>query len=261
MKRIIIFIYGIVGYLSFVVATLYAMGFLNNVVVPTGIEKGVLRPFPVALAIDVGLIALFGLAHSVMARGRFKAWWTRIIPSEAERSTYVLQSGLLLLLIFWFWQPMPTLIWSVESGYGRYALQAIHWLGWIIAILATFLINHFELTGLQHVYQNLRDTKPASARFVNPFLYKVVRHPLQLGLFIAFWATPQLSVGHFIFATTMTVYILIGLYFEERDLQKQFGAEYAAYQRTTPKLLPDPFKNGRWRNNLAQATEIKHEAK
>ncbi len=242
MKRIIIFIYGIVGYLSFVAATLYAMGFLNNVVVPTGIEKGVLRPFPVALATDVGLIALFGLAHSIMARKRFKAWWTRIIPSEAERSTYVLQSGLLLLLIFWFWQPMPTLIWSVESGYGRYALQAIHWLGWIIAILATFLINHFELTGLQHVFYNLRGTGPAPARFVTPFLYKMVRHPLQLGLLIAFWVTPDMSVGRLIFAATMHVYILIGLYFEERSLQQQFGAAYAAYQQATPKLMPHPFK-------------------
>ncbi len=241
MKRIIIFIYGIVGYFSFVIATLYAIGFLNNTVVPTGIEKGIVRPFAVALVIDVGLIALFGLAHSVMARERFKAWWTRIIPSEAERSTYVLQSSLLLLLIFWFWQPIPTLIWSVEGGYGRYALQAIHGLGWIIAILATFLINHFELTGLQHVFYNLRGTGSASARFVMPFLYKMVRHPLQLGLLIAFWVTPEMSVGRLIFAATMHVYILIGLYFEERSLQHQFGAAYEAYQQTTPKLLPHPF--------------------
>ena len=261
MKRIIIFIYGIVGYLSFVIATLYAIGFLNNIVVPTGVEKGALRPFLVALIIDVGLIALFGLAHSVMARGRFKAWWTRIIPQAAERSTYVLQSSLLLLLIFWFWQPIPTMVWSVDGGYGRFALQAIQGLGWVIAILATFLINHFELTGLQHVFHNLRHTKPGSARFVNPFLYKVVRHPLQLGLLIAFWVTPELSVGHFIFAATMTVYILIGLYFEERDLQKLFGAEYVVYQRTTPKLLPHPFKHGMQRNHAAQVTEIRHEAK
>ena len=261
MKRIIIFIYGTVCYLSFVIATLYAMGFLNNAVVPTGIEKGIIRPFPVALMIDVGLIVLFGLPHSVMARGWFKAWWTRIIPQEAERSTYVLQSSLLLLLIFWLWQPIPTMIWSVEGGYGRYVLQAIHGLGWIIAILATFLINHFELTGLKHVFHNLRGTESASSRFVTPFLYKLVRHPLQLGLLIAFWATPEMSVGHFIFAATMTVYILIGLHFEEQDLQKQFGPEYVAYQRTTPKLLPHPFKNKPWRNGAPQATEIKHEAK
>ena len=242
MKRIIIFIYGLIGYLSFVIATLYAMGFLNNIIVPTGIEKGVLRPFPIALAIDVGLIALFGVAHSVMARERFKAWWTRIIPPEAERSTYVLQSGVLLLLIFWFWQPIPTMLWSVESEYGRYALHAIHWLGWTIAVLATFLINHFELTGLQHVFHNLRDTGAAPARFVTPFLYRVVRHPLQLGLLIAFWVTPEMSVGRFIFAATMHIYILIGLYFEGRSLRQQFGAAYVAYQRATPKLIPHPFK-------------------
>jgi len=241
MKRIIIFIYGIVCYLLFVIATLYAIGFLNNMIVPTGVEKGITRPFLVALVIDVGLIALFGLAHSVMARGRFKAWWTRIIPSEAERSTYILQSSLLLLLIFWLWQPIPTLIWSV-GGHVRYALQASHWAGWVIVVIATFLINHFELTGLQHVFDNLRNSRPAPARFATPFLYKVVRHPLQLGLIIAFWATPQMSVGHLIFAATMTVYILIGLHFEERDLQKQFGVAYAAYQQTTPKLMPSLFK-------------------
>lgn len=249
MKRIIIFIYGIVAYLSFVIATLYAMGFMNNMIVPTGIEKGVVRPFPVALMIDVGLIVLFGLPHSVMARKRFKAWWTCIIPQEAERSTYVLQSSLLLLLIFWLWQPIPTMIWSVEGGYGRYVLQAIHWLGWIVAILATFLINHFELTGLKHVVHNLRGTEPASSRFVTPFLYKVVRHPLQLGLLIAFWVTPEMSVGHFVFAATMTVYILIGLHYEERDLQQQFGSTYVAYQRKTPKLLPNPFKNKKRRKS------------
>ncbi len=261
MKRIIIFIYGIVCYLFFVVATLYAIGFLNNRIVPTGIEKGVERPFLVALIIDVGLIALFGLAHSVMAREQFKAWWTRIIPDKTERSTYVLQSSLLLLLIFWLWQPMPTVIWVVASGYGHTALQTIHWGGWVIAILATFLINHFELTGLQHVFYNLRDTKPTPTGFVTPFLYKVVRHPLQLGLIIAFWAAPEMSVGRFIFAATMTVYILIGLHFEERDLQKQFGATYVAYQQTTPKLLPHPFNHSWWRHKATRATEINHEAK
>lgn len=242
MKRTVILIYGIVCYFLFVAATLYAIGFLNNVVVPTGVEKGVTRPFVAALFIDVGLIALFGLPHSVMARGQFKAWWTRIIPHEAERSTYVLQSSLMLLLIFWLWQPIPTLIWSVEGGYGRYALQAIHGLGWVIVVVSTFLINHFELTGLQHVYYNLRNTGPAPTRFVTPFLYKIVRHPLQFGLVIAFWVTPQMSVGRFIFAAAMHVYILIGLYFEERSLQQQFGTAYAAYQRATPKLLPHLFK-------------------
>lgn len=242
MKRIIIFIYGIVGYLSFVAATLYAIGFLNNLTfVPTGIEKGASQPLAFALIIDVGLIALFGLAHSVMARGRFKAWWTRIIPSEAERSTYVLQSSLLLLLIFWQWQPIPTMIWSVENVYGRFLLQAIHGLGWIIVVIATFLINHFELTGLQQSFHQLRGTEAAPARLLTPFLYKIVRHPLQLGLLIAFWVTPQMSVGHLIFAAAMNVYVLIGLYFEERDLQQQFGAEYEAYQQATAKLLPRPF--------------------
>lgn len=240
MKRFMIFVYGIVCYLLFLLANLYAVGFLNNIVVPTGIDKGMAQPFAAAFFMDVGLIASFGLAHSVMARRRFKTWWTRIIPPAAERSTYVLQSSLLLVLIFWQWQPIPNLIWSV-TGYGRYAWHAIHGLGWAIVLAATFLINHFELTGLQQVFSHLRDTKAAPVRFVTPFLYKVVRHPMQLGMIITFWATPQMTVGRLIFAAAMTGYILIGLHFEERDLLKQFGADYEVYRRATPKLLPRPF--------------------
>ena len=238
MKRIIIFLYGVLCYVMFITAVLYAMGFLNNTIVPTGVDKGLAQPLAAALLKDVGLIALFGLAHSVMARQRFKTWWTRLIPPEAERSTYVLQSSLLLLLIFWQWQLIPVTIWSVASEYGRLALHVIHWLGWVMVIVVTFLINHFELTGLQQVFYNLRGAEAAPPPFVTPLLYKIVRHPMQLGLIIAFWSTPQMTVGRLVFAMTMTGYILIGLYFEERDLVKRFGAKYEAYRQTTPKLLP-----------------------
>lgn len=241
MKRIIVFIYGTVCYLIFLTTVLYAMGFLNNSVVPTGIDKGNGRLLLESLFTDVGLIALFGVAHSVMARRQFKAWWTRIIPRAAERSTYVLQSSLLLLLIFWQWRPLPTLIWSVEDSYGRYVVQGIHWLGWTMAIVATFLINHYQFTGLQQVFANLSGRQAAPPQFVTPFLYKMVRHPLQLGLIIAFWVTVQMTIGRLVFATAMTGYILIGLYFEERDLVKQFGEDYTHYQQTTSKLFPKWF--------------------
>ncbi len=248
MKRLFIFLYSIVCYFLFLASTLYAMGFLNNLIVPTTIEGGVVRPVGQAFLIDVSLIFLFGLAHSVMARPQFKAWWTRLIPEAAERSTYVLQSSLLLLLIFWLWQPIPEIIWTVTNEYGRFILQSIHWIGWILVILATFLINHFELTGLQQSFCNLRRRQPVSPHFVTPFLYKVVRHPMQLGLIIAFWVTPHMSVGRLVFAVTMTLYILIGLYFEEQSLLKQFGQDYEAYRQATPKVLPIRFGN----NHLAE---------
>ncbi len=238
MKRTIIFVYGIFSYLLFLTAVLYAMGFLNNIVVPLSIDNGRSSSAGEALVINVSLIALFGFVHSLMARKRFKAWWTRIIPKAAERSTFVLQASLLLLLIFWQWRPLPDIVWSVDNEIGRTSLQVIHWAGWIIAVLSTFPINHFHFSGLQQVFANLRRKQASEPKFITPFLYNVVRHPMQLGLIIAFWVTPEMTLGRLLFSTAMSIYIFIGLYFEERDLVRRFGGTYATYRKTTPKLIP-----------------------
>jgi protein-S-isoprenylcysteine O-methyltransferase Ste14 len=238
MKHIIIFIFGILSYLLFLASVIYAIAFLNNSLVPTGIDTGASHSLAETLLVDLGLIALFGFVHSLMARKRFKAWWTRIIPQAAERSVHVLQSSLFLMLIFWQWRPLPTQIWSASSELGRPLILALHLLGWLMVILATFLINHFHFSGLQQVFNNLRGKALTSPKFVTPLLYKVVRHPLQLGLLIAFWVTPDMTIGRLLFAAAMSIYILIGLHFEERDLEKEFGRAYQQYRQTTPKLLP-----------------------
>lgn len=241
MKRKLIFIYGILCYL--VGAGAYFMGlggFLANLLGPYSVDKGSTAPFFPALLINVGLIVLFGLPHSLMARRGFKQWWTRIIPAAAERSTFMLQAGLLALLLIWQWRAMPGVLWHIEQPLLNKLVWGLYWLGWLIAFLATLAINHFELTGLQQVYANLRGRKPRSVTFKVPFLYRIVRHPMQLGALIAFWAAPQMTVGRLVFALGMTTYILIGLYFEERDLVHHFGDKYRAYQQRTPKLLPLP---------------------
>ena len=197
-----------------------------------------------AAVINVMLIALFGVVHSVMARPAFKRVWTRIVPPAAERATYVLQSTLLLGLIIWQWQPIPTVIWQVDgpAAWGFYAASAF---GALTILIATFLLGHLEFVGLSQAWHNLRGTPEKSATFRTPFLYRVVRHPLQLGLLILMVATPVMTLGHLIFVATMAVYIAIGLRFEERSLLREFGAAYAAYQRDVPMLIPNPF--GRWR--------------
>lgn len=239
MKRTLIFVYGILCYL--IGATAYFIGFggfLANLLGPYSIDKGKTAPFFLALLINMGLIVLFGLPHSLMARRGFKQWWTRIIPPAAERSTYMLQAGLLALLLIWQWRAMPAVIWHVEQPLANRLIWGVYGLGWLIAFLATLAINHFELTGLQQVYANLRGRKAEPISFKLPWLYRLVRHPMQFGVLIAFWAAPTMTVGRLVFALGMTTYILIGLYFEERDLVRRFGDRYRAYQRQTPKLVP-----------------------
>lgn len=241
MKRITIFIYGIICYLVGAMAYFVGLsGFLARFFGPYSIDAGHTAPFAQALLINVGLIVLFGLPHSLMARREFKKWWTRIVPPAAERSTYMLQAGLLAAVLIWQWRAMPVVIWQVENVLLNAVIWVLFWLGWLIALIATFLINHFELTGLQQVYANLRDQPATSPHFRTPFLYKIVRHPMQLGVMIAFWATPQMTVGRLVFAAGMTTYILIGLYFEERDLARRFGETYKEYKKQTPKLIPLP---------------------
>lgn len=243
MKRTLIFIYGLCCYL--IGATAYFIGFggfLANLLGPYSIDKGKTAPFFLALLINVGLIFLFGLPHSVMARPRFKQWWTRIIPAAAERSTFMLQAGLLALLLIWQWRAMPTVIWHIEQPLLTAVVWGLYGLGWLVAFWATWSINHFELTGLQQVYANLRKREPEPVVFKLPWLYRLVRHPMQFGVLIAFWAAPHMTVGRLVFALSMSAYILVGLYFEERDLVRRYGDSYRAYQQQTPKLLPWPRK-------------------
>jgi len=239
MRKISIAIYGIIGYLVGASAYFIGLGgFSGNFLGYYSIDSGAQTALLPAVLINVGLIVLFGLPHSLMARRSFKQWWTKIIPPVAERSTYMLQSGLLSLFLIWQWRPITQTVWQVENSVGSTLIWGLFWLGWLIAFISTLLINHFELTGLQQVYAYLRDQRPAPISFRTPFLYKIVRHPMQLGVMIAFWATPHMTAGHLLFAMGMTLYILIGLYFEERDLVRRFGDTYRGYQVTTPKLIP-----------------------
>jgi len=234
MKRYAIFLFGIIGYL--VGAGAYfggIIGFLAGL-----LNSGKTAPFAQALLINVGLILLWGMPHSLMARQSFKRWWTKIVPQAVERSIYMFQAGLLMALLIWQWRAMPGAIWQVESPAGRGLIWGVFGLGWVIAFIATVLINHFELTGLQQTWAYLQDKEAVPPSFRTPFLYKVVRHPMQLGALIAFWAAPTMTVGRLVFALGMTTYILIGLRFEEQDLLRRFGSQYRAYQVKTPMLIP-----------------------
>jgi protein-S-isoprenylcysteine O-methyltransferase Ste14 len=236
--RTFIFLYGIASYATFLVAFLYAVGFVGNLIVPKSIDTGGAGSLAEAFVIDALLLAVFALQHSVMARPAFKRWWTRIIPHESERSTYVLASSLALLLMYWQWVPIATPVWHVENDAGRIVLTGVFWLGWAIVLFSTFLINHFNLFGLQQVFAQLRQRDLPEAEFKTPVLYKLVRHPIMLGFLLAFWGTPDMTAGHLLFAAMTTGYILVALQLEERDLIKLFGMAYQEYRRRVPMLVP-----------------------
>jgi protein-S-isoprenylcysteine O-methyltransferase Ste14 len=238
MGRVLGFFYGLVAYLVFLGAFLYAIGFVAGLVVPKAIDSGEVTPLAQTLAIDILLLSLFAVQHSVMARSTFKRWWTQFVPAAIERSTYVLLASLALMLLFWQWRPLPIIIWRATNPAIAQALLGLSFLGWLIVLLSTFLINHFELFGLHQVINNLAARSVADPRFKTPFLYKVVRHPIYLGFIIAFWATPAMTAGHLLFAAVTTAYILVGIQLEERDMIASFGDQYRQYRRRVAMLIP-----------------------
>jgi len=238
MGRIIAFVYGLTAYIAFLGAFLYAIGFVTGIVVPKTIDTGETVSIAAAVAIDVLLLSLFAIQHSVMARKPFKLWLTQFIPVAVERSTFVLFASLTLMLLFWQWRPIPTVLWEIGNPAIATTVTGISLLGWFVVLLSTFLINHFELFGLHQVINNLSGQAMPEARFKAPALYQFVRHPIYLGFIIAFWAAPTMTIGHLLFSAVTTGYILVGIYFEERDLIAQFGEQYKAYCQRVGMLVP-----------------------
>lgn len=240
MIRVAAFLYGIVAYAVFFATFLYAAGFVGNLGVPKSIDSGAAGPWPTALAVNAGLLLLFAVQHSGMARPGFKRWWVRIVPASVERSTYVLLASLALILLFWLWQPMPGAVWQLQQPAARAALWVVFGLGWTTVLLATFMIGHADLFGLRHVWLHFKGRIRPPDRFRAPMLYRIVRHPIMLGFLLAFWATPDMSAGHLLFAVATTGYILLAVRLEERDLVAHFGDLYRAYRRQVPAFFPRP---------------------
>jgi len=239
MKNILILIYGILAYIIFLVSFLYSIGFVNNFWVLKGIDTGTEIDMMTALLTNISLLSLFAIQHSVMARPAFKNWWVKIIGKPAERSTYILLTSLTLLLIFWKWQPMTDTVWTVENSTIAMGIQVLYFIGWLIVLLSTFMISHFELFGLTQIVDNLKNRVSKSPSFQVNYFYGLVRHPIMLGFLIAFWATPTMTTGHLLFAAVTTVYILVAVKFlEERDLKKVLGDTYVSYQKKVPMLIP-----------------------
>ena len=238
MKRILVFLYGVVSYAIFFGTFVYAAGFIGNFLVPKTMDSGATGPLGTALLVGGVLLAGFAVQHSGMARPGFKQWLTRYIPEPAERPTYVLLSSLALILLFAAWQPLGGTIWHIESSAGQAILYGLFALGFLIVLVTTFLINHFDLFGLRQVWLYLRGREYTPVRFVEPGPYKLVRHPLYVGWLLAFWATPTMTASHLVFAIATTAYILVAIQLEERDLEASLGEDYRAYRDRVPMLIP-----------------------
>ncbi len=240
LGRVAIFAYGVIAYLVFFFAFLYAIGFVGGIVVPKTIDSGEPTSTVTAILINALLLGLFAVQHSIMARPWFKRIWTKIIPAAAERSTFVLLASLLLLLMYWQWRPLPEIVWQVQNEAVTMILQALFWLGWGIVLISTFIINHFDLFGLRQIWLNWRGEPYTFLPFKVTAFYRVVRHPIMLGFIVAFWAAPTMSQGRLLFAIATTAYILLALQFEERDLVHYHGERYAAYKSKVPMIVPLP---------------------
>ncbi|TXN37821.1 isoprenylcysteine carboxylmethyltransferase family protein [Flagellimonas hymeniacidonis] len=239
MKKSIILLYGIVAYFVFLIAFLYAIGFVGNIIVPKSIDSGAETTMYSSIFINLVLLSVFALQHSIMARPKFKEWFNSIFSQAMERSTYILLSSLALILIYWQWQPITTIVWKTENTILSSIITGIFFLGWIIVLLSTFMINHFELFGLAQIFDNLKNKQTANPKFQTNYLYKIVRHPIMLGFLIAFWATPTMTVGHLLFALVTTIYIFVAVkYLEEKDLKKVIGEKYETYQKKVPMIIP-----------------------
>ena len=238
MGRFIAFLYGLLSYAVFFASFLYAIGFVSGIGVPKTIDTGAVVPLTEALVVNILLMSVFAIQHSVMARPAFKRWWTTIVSPAIERSTYVLLASLALVLLFWQWRPIPAVIWQVTDPNVVLALTGLEALGWLTVLTSTFLINHFELFGLHQVANNLAGKPMPAARFKTPVLYKLVRHPIYLGFIIAFWAAPVMTVGHLLFAGVTTTYIFVGIFLEERDMIALFGDQYREYRRRVAMIVP-----------------------
>ncbi len=243
MRRFLTIGYGAAAYVLFLAAFLYAIGFVGNIGVPRSVDHGLPAPIGQAVLINVALLGVFAVQHSVMARPAFKRWWTRFVPPTIERSTYVVLASAALILLYWQWRTIPDVIWDVGPPAGRLALWALFWLGWAMVLASTFMINHFDLFGLRQVYLAWRGKPYTHIGFQARLLYRLVRHPIMLGFFIAFWAAPTMTAGHLLFAIATTGYILIALQFEEHDLVAAMGNQYRDYRRDVPMLLPLPHRH------------------
>jgi protein-S-isoprenylcysteine O-methyltransferase Ste14 len=238
MGRLIAFVYGLASYVFFSVTFLYAIGFISVLVVPTTIDVGTIVPVTEAIIVNLLLMSIFAVQHSVMARKQFKQWWTQFVPKSVERSTYVLFSTLALALLLWQWRPIPAVVWHIDNPQIAMAVTGLSFAGWLILLTSTFLINHFELFGLHQVANNLTRRAMPTPRFRTPLYYKFVRHPLYLGFIIAFWSAPTMTVGHLLFAAVTTAYIVVGALLEERDLVDLFGDDYRRYRQQVSMLVP-----------------------
>ena len=240
--RIGVFAFGMLAYLAFFVTIVYAIGFVNNIVVPKSVSSGTGDGFVAALLVNLSMMITFAIQHTVMARSWFKRWLTRFMPLSMERSVYVLASSAILAVTMLAWRPMPMQLWSVDQPIARWTIIGVSMIGWAIVFYSSFIISHFDLFGLRQVFLNLLGRRYEAAPFKLTSLYKIVRHPLMVGFLIAFWATPLMTLGHLLFATVMTAYILIGVAVEERDLVAQFGEAYLSYRRRTPRFVPLPVR-------------------